>query len=307
MPVNQGGSDFEMRVRTEAMSWLAARTHDGAEPISSTDLLDFTVDGERFRLMDQQRGIRKPAAFDAALAIRTTYTPPGRTRPYEDQIGEDGLVHYKWRGTDPDHPENRALRTAMHLNLPMIWFFGVGQAMYHPVYPVYILSENPADHEFVVDPDVAQGLITPGSPVEATLRRHIMRETKQRIHGPVFRSTVLRAYDTRCAVCALHHAELLDAAHIIPDSDERGIPVVRNGMAMCKIHHAAYDQRILGVRPDYVVQIRRDLLEEIDGPMLEHGLNRRHDQPLMVLPRTRKERPDADFLQERYEQFLAAG
>ena len=36
--------------------------------------------------------------------------------------------------------------------------------------------------------------------------------------------------------------------------------------------YAAFDANILGVAPDYVVPIRRDALEEHDGPMLTHGL-----------------------------------
>ena len=53
---------------------------------------------------------------------------------------------------------------------------------------------------------------------------------------------------------------------------------VRNGVAMCKIHHAAYDAHIMGVSPDYIVKIGADLLDEIDGPMLQCGLEERHGQ-----------------------------
>jgi len=75
---------------------------------------------------------------------------------------------------------------------------------------------------------------------------------------------------------------------------------------MCKIHHAAYDSNILGIRPDFVVQIRSDLLDEIDGPMLQHGLKERHNQRLMVLPKVRAERPGDEFLTPRYESFCSA-
>ena len=118
----------------------------------------------------------------------------------------------------------------------------------------------------------------------------------------------MRAYETQCAVCSLRHGELLDAAHIVPDAHEDGIAAVRNGLALCKIHHAAYDRRILGIRPgDYSVEIRRDLLEEVDGPMLLHGLQERHGKRLMVLPRKRRERPDSELLEISYREFLAAG
>ncbi|MCC8928980.1 MAG: putative restriction endonuclease [Rhodococcus sp. (in: high G+C Gram-positive bacteria)] len=288
------------------MEWLKLRTSDGLESISSTDLLDFTFDDQHFRLMDPQRGIRKPKELAAALSIRTVYRPDGAKRPYEDEMGDDGLLRYKWRGEDLDHPENRALRAAMELELPLIWFFGVGVAMYQPIFPVYLLAEEPERHQFVIIPGAIRGLVDATSPAESQLRRYVMAESKRRLHQPVFRATVMRAYETRCAVCSLAHGQLLDAAHIVPDSDEAGIPTVRNGLAMCKIHHAAYDAHIMGVSPDYVVKIRADLLDEIDGPMLQYGLKERHDQKLMVLPSVRAQRPDRDLLALSYDRFRSA-
>lgn len=301
------GPEFDSVLRREAQRWLTVRTNDGLLPISSSDLLDFEVDGQPFRLMDAQRGIRKPRELSSALSIRTVYTVEGKERPYADEVGPDGLLRYKWRGDDPDHAENRALRAAMNEQAPLIWFFGVAPGVYKPIYPVYLLWEEQELHQFVIDPDVARGLVSQGSQITEQVRRYIIRQTKQRLHQPVFRATVLRAYETRCAVCALRHAELLDAAHIVPDSHEAGIASVRNGLALCKIHHAAYDSSVLGIRPDLVVEIRADLLDEIDGPMLEHGLKGRHGQRLMALPKVRAERPDVDLLEERYARFRAAG
>ena len=255
--------------------------------------------------MDMQRGIRKPAVLDAALSFRTVYRPEGAERPYEDGQGPDGLIRYKYRGTDPEHAENRALRAAMQRKLPLIWFFGVGVGVYLPTYPVYIVKEEPEELQFVVDA-VSDGTIEPDSVLEGTLKRYITVETSRRLHQPIFRATVMRAYETRCAVCALGHSQLLDAAHIVPDRDEAGVAAIRNGLALCKIHHAAFDAHILGVRPDLVVEIRQDLLEEIDGPMLQHGLQARHGQQLMVLPPSRRERPDPDLLEVSYEAFRTA-
>jgi putative restriction endonuclease len=298
--------DFDARLRREAQAWLTIRTHDGQTPISSHDLGDFEIDGRPFRLMDAQRGIRKPRELAAALSIRTVYTVDGGVRPYEDAVGPDGLLRYKWRGDDANHAENRALREAMNRQVPLIWFCGVGQGVYRPVFPVYLLWEEPDQQQFVIDPDIARGLVDRDTAVTEHLRRYVLRETWQRLHQPVFRATVLRAYDTRCAVCALRHGELLDAAHIVADREEAGVAAVRNGLALCKIHHAAYDCHVLGVRPDLVVEIRADLLHEVDGPMLEHGLKGRHGQHLMALPSKRAERPDPELLERRYAKFRAA-
>lgn len=130
-----------------------------------------------------------------------------------------------------------------------------------------------------------------------------MAETKRRLHQPVFANQVMRAYETRCAVCSLGHRRLLDAAHVIPDSHPDGLPVVSNGLALCKIHHAAYDQNFLGIRPDYVVEIHHRLLKEQDGPMLLHGLQEHHGAGLRQIPRARAEKPSPERLEVRYAQF----
>ncbi|MEJ5868240.1 HNH endonuclease [Pseudokineococcus sp. 5B2Z-1] len=299
-------SERDAELRREAMAWLTVRSEDGREPIPSDVLREFVFEGERMPLLDAQRGIRKPAVLEAALSIRTVYTQEGRERPYDDAPGPDGMLRYKWRGDDPSHPENRALRQAWRRGVPLIWFFGVSSGMYLPVFPILILDEEVEQQQFVVDPDVGHGLVAAGSVVEETMRRYIVTQTRRRLHQPVFRATVMRAYATRCAVCSLAHGQLLDAAHIIPDAQEQGIASVRNGMAMCKIHHAAFDANILGVDPQGVVMIRKDLLDEVDGPMLTWGLQKHHGERLRVLPAVKKERPDPLLLEQRWQDFVAA-
>lgn len=296
----------DARLRREAMAWLTLRTHDGELPISTRDLLDFRFDDEPFRLKDPQRGIRKPAVLSSALSMTTVYRPPDGRRPYDDHAGDDGLVRYKWRGEDGDHAENRALRAAKDAQVPLIWFFGVGPALWLPRFPVYILSEERSRQQFVVDLDVGRGLVEPGSVVEENVRRYITVQTRQRLHQPVFRATVMRAYTTRCAVCSLAHGELLDAAHIIPDSASDGVAAVTNGLSLCKLHHSAFDANILGISPDLRVSIREDLLAEVDGPTLRHGLQDRHGETLRVIPRVRAERPSPELLERRFGEFLAS-
>ena len=78
-----------------------------------------------------------------------------------------------------------------------------------------------------------------------------------------------------------------------------------NGIALCKIHHAAYDRHILGIRPDLVVELRADIRQEIDGPMLKYGLQEFHGAGLSI-PRRMELRPNPKFLEERYAMFRAA-
>lgn len=283
------------------MKWLDRRRETRVE---YSWLRGFEHGGQQIPLMDRQRGIRKPAGMSAALAIRTTFTEPGKIPPYADAIGSDGLQRYKYRGDDPMHSENVALRNAMNHELPIIWFVGVGKGLYEPIYPVWIVGDAPERLEFTLALDPAQRFMNPRA-FDDDMRNYAERLTKTRLHQRVFRSQVLLAYDGKCAICRLRHAELLDAAHIIADGQPDGEPVVPNGLSLCKIHHAAFDGKILGIRPDLTLHVRPDILEEDDGWMLQGGIQGVHDKPLENLPRERAARPDVGRLEHRYAEFLA--
>lgn len=161
--------------------------------------------------------------------------------------------------------------------------------------------------QFVVAVDEGQRRLPQGSPTEAIeiARRYNGRIVKARHHQPQFRATVLHAYERRCAVCRLPFTELLDAAHIRSDA-EGGAAVVTKGLSLCKIHHGAYDSKIIGISPDCKVHVNEVVLETVDGPTLQHSIKGVHGQSLAQLPRSRNERPDRDLLAERFEQFRSA-
>ena len=290
-------------LREEAMHWLAAWTNDGLDAISYEDLGDFRFRGEKMPLKDRQLGIRKPAQLTAALSITTTFRAPNKERPYDDRLGADGLMRYKWDGDNPEKYTNRGLRAAMQKRLPLIWFWGVAPGLYKPIFPVYLVAEERESQQFVVATDGLQNLESTGQDIDEVTKRYVVGETHRRLHQPVFRGLVMRAYGTRCAICTLRHSPLLDAAHIVPDAHQDGVAAVRNGLALCKIHHAAYDSGIIGISPDYTIGVREDVLEEVDGPMLEFGLKGLHGNTLSVLPSRRNERPDKNLLDRQYQRF----
>ena len=282
------------------LTQLLARSPDGTVRSADVNALEF--EGRRFQVIGQQ-GIRKVAGLEAALAFTTVYRPPGADRPYEDEL-VGGLIRYKYRGTDPQHPDNRAMRVAMLDRRPMAYFVGVAPGVYVPEFPVFLVDEDPARHDFGVATE-EQSLFNIRD-LDDTQKRYVERLTKLRLHQPVFRAKVLRAYDGTCAMCRLRRTELIDAAHILEDWHPDSRPVVPNGLALCKIHHAAYDANIVGVRPDLALEIRADVLAEVDGPMLRHGLQEL-DGGRLTAPRSRHDRPDEGWLALRYESFRLAG
>ena len=198
----------------------------------------------------------------------------------------------------------------MQHQVPLVYFHGIVPGLYAAEWPVFIVGDDPAALTFTVSVDERRFATLDSSGVQEEppdLRRPCAtRLFRQRLHQTEFRERVVRAYQHHCAVCRLKRDELLGTAHIVPDADPLGAPVVPNGVALCKLHHAAFDRYLIGIRPDCVVEVRRDLLDDSDGPMLIHGLQGFHGTSLL-LPRVRTLRPDPVLLEARSERFRQAG
>jgi putative restriction endonuclease len=304
--------EAERRLRAAAFAYLSRLAERGSPLVRQDDLKGFLFEGQPVRLMATQTGIWWPKGHAAALSFRTVYRTDPSQRPYDDQEGADGYLRYKWRYTDPDDPsnygraDNRVMRAAMTMGLSLIWFQGVASGLYLPVYPVTLVDEEPQHQQFVVALDEASERLRADLEENdpALVRQYATRVVKERLHQPMFRERVLLAYQERCAICRLRHRRLLDAAHVLPDA-EGGEPVVTNGIAMCKIHHAAYDVDIFGISPTYRVGVRPEVLEESDGPTLRHTLQGINNQQI-DLPARRAARPDPDLLGIRWQRFLEA-
>lgn len=265
----------------------------------------FLFDGVRVPLLSPT-GIFKPRILNLPLTITTA-----PNAPYPDRF-RDGLLYYRYRGTRQDihHRDNTGMKNARTAGVPLIYLHGLVPGKYVAAWPVYVVDCN--DQTLIFTIEVDKEVTYPENRVEDVRndiereirRRYATVETTIRLHQRTFRERVVSAYNQQCAMCRLRHQELLDAAHIVPDAEDAGEPIVNNGIALCKIHHAAFDQGILGIRPDYVVQIRQDVLNETDGPMLKYGLQEMHEVQLTV-PTNRNALPDPKRLQVRYERFLA--
>ena len=303
--------DRDAAVRLRAFTFLTEQRQRFGEASIPRSILErgFDFDGARVPLIGPQ-GIFKPAVLpEVPLTITTAPPVEHRERPYDDGFTDGGFLRYRYRGTDPNHRDNVGLRTAMQRQTPLIYLHGIVQGLYEPAWPVFIVEDHPDALTFIVAIDAqvdAPAAWQVNDPAALTARRqYVTAVVRQRLHQRGFRERVLRAYQQCCAVCQLRHDELLEAAHILPDIHPFGEPVVPNGLALCKLHHAAFDANIIGVTPDLEVTVRLDVLQEIDGPMLQHGLQGFQGRRIHV-PRADHLKPNRDFLAERYALFRRA-
>jgi putative restriction endonuclease len=305
---------MEEQLRVAAFKWLEDQVQIHGDVLSRT-LLEkgFIFNGQQVTLVGPQ-GIWKPKMLELVPLSITTVAGG----PYNDHFTKDGFLVYRYRGTNKDHRDNVGLREAMKRQVPLIYFHGIVKGKYLAVWPIFIIRDDPATLSFTLAEDdpgsiglyLNKNLIqnVPYIADDSTYfkRNYITSTIKQRLHQKSFRERVLEAYSNQCAFCRLRHIELLDAAHIISDSDELGEPVVNNGLSLCKIHHAAFDSDIIGLTPEYKIMVRDDILDEKDGPMLRHGIQQFHKQSI-ILPRSKKLWPDQNRLEIRYKRFREVG
>jgi putative restriction endonuclease len=296
-------------VRAAAFAWLTEQvTRSGTDVLPYALLLEgFQFQGVRVPLLAPQ-GIFKPKVLQT-VPLSITTSP---NSPYKDEFGPDGFLRYRYRGEDPRHRDNESLREAMRLRVPLVYFYGVATSKYLAVWPAFIVADDPENLAVTVaidDVGTISKALEPAREVAddaATARRsYVTSLVRVRLHQRSFRERVLEAYRNQCAFCRLRHEELLSAAHIIPDSHPQGEPVVRNGLALCALHHCTFDRLFIGLRPDYVIEIRDDILHESDGPTLAHAIQGLHGRTI-VLPRVAAQRPDPELLEIRYKEFREA-
>jgi putative restriction endonuclease len=295
-------------IRMKVFDWLQQRIITKGDVLSRDELkTECIIDGYIVPLLGPQ-GIFKPKIIQY-YPISITTSP---NSPYSDSISDSNIITYKYRGTDPNFHENMRLKRAMENKVPLIYFFGLIPGKYMVHFPAFITKADDFHLTFSVEVDISQDSIwnaleknqVKDQLVDEVRRQYATREVVIRLHQRSFREKVLYAYRDHCAFCRLKHRELLDAAHIIPDN-EGGPPDVNNGLSLCKIHHAAFDKNILGINEDFRIEVRKDVLEEVDGPMLKYGLQEFHHKQL-IMPRSRESYPDKKYIIDRYERFRSA-
>src|SRR3978361_530417 len=120
--------DAEVRAGAIALIQRLA-TRDGGRIPPDELSAGITIRGQRVPIWNYQKGIFKPAIVGrsgAALSVQTS-----ADTPYADSHDPTaGPFVYKYRGEDPEHADNVALRNAMRMQRPLLYLVAVDPGTY---------------------------------------------------------------------------------------------------------------------------------------------------------------------------------
>lgn len=138
-------------------------------------------------------------------------------------------------------------------------------------------------------------------------RKTVIQTVKKRLRDFSFQDRVLTAYSYRCAMCGVQ-LDLVQAAHIVPVSHDDGTDHTSNGMALCALHHYAYDRGLVFVDEDYSIKFNEKKRCKLRTISRDEGLEEFTEalRALIILPPSTSDRPHRDYLSIANSLRLAA-
>ena len=138
------------------------------------------------------------------------------------------------------------------------------------------LHNSQDDAAYVVDlagasPEEERDFLDSAQSEIESARRYDLVETMRAFRDASFRPAVLQAYSYKCAVCNCD-LKLVDAAHIVPVTHPTSTDDVTNGIALCRLHHGAYDNALLGVQSNCQIVINPIMTSRLHEIKLDSGL-----------------------------------
>jgi putative restriction endonuclease len=128
-------------------------------------------------------------------------------------------------------------------------------------------------------------------------RRKVMTATLRLLRDRRFSQKVLSAYRHRCAFCEIQ-LRLLDAAHILPVAHPDSDDLVTNGVALCALHHRAYDAALVRFDDTYSIEISTAAIAGLASAGLSGGAQQFAAalRPSLLLPKAKAEHPSAQMI-----------
>lgn len=206
------------------------------------------------------------------------------------QIREEALRKAHIKGVAPWEKDNHEIAIAFRPDF-------IGEYVRN-LEPLHSFGESDTDlevlEEVTDDPDEVND--TEISAVTAE-RQTAVISVKKKIRDNSFKSRILTSYSNKCAFCGLQ-LKLIDAAHIVP-VQHNGTDETSNGIALCALHHRAFDRNLVTLNGDYQVIYNPSQFDKLREIGLDGGADKFVDdlRAVIHLPPTISDRPHVDYIQ----------
>lgn len=133
-------------------------------------------------------------------------------------------------------------------------------------------------------------------------RRKVIATIVRNYRASDFRRRVLGAYSRRCSMCGVQ-LELIEAAHIVPVASDEGNDDTNNGIALCKLHHAAYDRNLVCFDERYRIEVSDSLVAQLHDAGLDGGISKfcKALRPALILPSDKRDYPAPPLIRQARE------
>lgn len=124
-------------------------------------------------------------------------------------------------------------------------------------------------------------------------RQKVLREINRSVRDSSFRRRVLSVYNYTCAFCGVQ-LNLVDAAHILPVSIQGSTDETHNGIALCALHHRAYDASLITFDESYRIKYNKTQVNDLIEVKRTGGLQGFLEmlRPMILTPSQDHPKPD---------------
>ncbi len=205
------------------------------------------------------------------------------------QIREEALRKAHIKGVAPWEKDNQEIAIAFRSdfigeyvrNLESLHSFGESDA------DLEILEEVTDNPDEVNDTEIATVTVE---------RQNAVISVKKKIRDNSFKSRILTSYSNKCAFCGVQ-LKLIDAAHIVPVQHD-GTDETPNGIALCALHHRAFDRNLVTFNGDYQIIYNQNQFDKLREIGLDGGADKFVNdlRAVIHLPPTVSDRPHVDYV-----------
>ncbi len=130
-------------------------------------------------------------------------------------------------------------------------------------------------------------------------RQIVISQIARKYRASDFRNRVLGAYGHRCAMCGIQ-LQLIDAAHIVPVASITSTDETINGVALCKLHHIAFDRNLVSFDERYKIEVSSEEERRLSTGNLSGGIKefKKALKTALMLPNDRRDYPNPTYIKE---------